>query len=109
MIAGTYVMAGELSTGMSVMKDGVNVAVIKDIQENKESVGKASVGKSVAVAYVGPTAGRQVDEGDILYSVITEEQFRQLRDAHKQLSDSEKNVLKEIAVIMRKQQPMWGV
>lgn len=109
MICGTYIMAGELSNGMHVMKDGVDVGVVKDIQDNKKSVGKAQAGKSVAVAYVGPTAGRQVDEGDILYSVVTEEQFRQLRTAVKHLSEPEKNVLREIAAIMRKTSPMWGL
>ena len=102
-------MAGELTTGMHVMKDGIDVALIKDIQENKESVGKAAVGKSVAVSYVGPTAGRQVNEGDILYSVVTEEQFRQLRAATKHLTDGEKNTLREIAAIKRKENPLWGV
>jgi len=109
LIAGTYIIGGELSTGMRVMKEGVEVGVIKDIQENKESVGKASAGKSVAVSYVGPTAGRQVSEGDVLYSVITEEQFRQLRAAVKKLSEAEKSIVREIATSMRKTNPLWGV
>jgi translation initiation factor 5B len=109
LICGMHIGAGELSTGMQLMKDGVAIAVVRDIQENKESVGKAGPGKSVAVSLQGPTAGRQCGEGDVLYSFITEEQFRALRAASKLLTEAEKQTLREIATIMRAQQPLWGV
>ncbi len=109
LICGMHVLAGELSTGMKLMKDGKEVAQVKGIQENKENVQIAAQGKQVAVSLQGPTAGRQVDEGDILYTAITEEQFRSLRDAAKLLSENEKQALREIAEQMRKTSPLWGV
>lgn len=109
LICGMHVLAGELKTGTYLMKDGKRVALVKDIQDNKESIGTASTGKSVAVSLVGPTAGRQCSEKDILYSEISEEQFRQLRLAAKQLSEQEKQLLREIAAMMRRENPLWGV
>jgi translation initiation factor 5B len=91
------------------MKAGVTVATVKAIQENKENIGKAATGKNVAVSLLGPTAGRQVSEGDILYTAINEEQFRALKAAAKHLTESEKHTLREIADIMRKENPLWGV
>jgi translation initiation factor 5B len=109
LICGMHIAAGELATGMQLMKDGVVLATVKDIQENKESVGQATAGKAVAVSLVGPTAGRQCDEGDILYTALTEEQFRSLRAAAKHLTEAEKQTMREIAEIMRRSNPLWGV
>jgi translation initiation factor 5B len=55
------------------------------------------------------TVGRQIDEGTVLYAAIPEEDFRKLRDLKSNLSDDQKVVLKEIAEIMRKDNPLWGV
>lgn len=109
LICGMHIIAGELKTGIYLTKDGVRVASVKEIQENKESTSSAAAGKSVAVSLVGPTAGRQVNEGDILYSEINEEQFRSLKNLSKHLKDSEKNVLREIAEVQRRTNPLWGV
>jgi translation initiation factor 5B len=109
LICGVFVMAGELSTGMQLMKNGVTVALVKEIRDNKENVAKVATGKSVAVSLQGPTAGRQVEEGDILYTALTEEQFRQLRAASKLLTEPEKNILRDIATVMRVNNALWGV
>ena len=109
LICGMTILAGELSTGMRLMKEGKEVALVKDIQENKESVGSASSGKAVAVSLLGPTAGRQCGEDDVLYSLVSEEEFRTLRNAAKHLTEAEKQTLREIAEIMRKENPLWGI
>ena len=109
MICGMNVLAGELVTGMLLMKEGKRIALVKDIQDNKESIGKASAGKAVAVSLVGPTAGRQCSEKDVLYSEVNEQQFRTLRAAVRQLTDAERQTLREIAAMMRRSNPLWGV
>ena len=55
------------------------------------------------------TVGRQINEGDILYSAIPEEHFRKLRQHKKYLSEGEKKIMKEIAEIMREKNPLWGI
>ena len=55
------------------------------------------------------TVGRQINENGILYSAIPEEDFRKLKGLKKHLSEEEKQILKEIAEIMREKNPMWGI
>jgi translation initiation factor IF-2 len=49
---------------------------IKGIQEHNENIGSATVGMEVAVAIDGPTVGRQIHEGDMLYVNIPEKHAR---------------------------------
>ena len=53
--------------------------------------------------------GRQIKEGDILYSAVPEEHFRIFKEYKQCLNAEEKDLLKEIAEIMRKTNPVWGV
>jgi hypothetical protein len=45
----------------------------------------------------------------VLYTAISEDHFRKLKEFKDYLSKSEKEVLKEIAEIMRKTNPTWGI
>ncbi len=109
-IVGVEVLAGALKVGTPLMKkDGVVITEAKSLQQEQENVEKAEKGKQIAVSLPNVTIGRQIHEGDILYSAIPEEQFRKLKEFKKYLSSEEIAVLKEIAEIMRKQNPMWGV
>jgi len=108
-IVGSEVLLGTAQTGTSLMKNGKQITTIREIQDNKENVNEAIKGKQVAIAYEGVTMGRQLQEGDELYSFITEEQFRKMKELKKYLRDDEKQTLREIAIIMRKENPLWGV
>ena len=55
------------------------------------------------------TLGRQIKEGDHLYTDIPEEDFKKLKELKKHLSKRELEVLKEIAEIKRKDNPVWGI
>jgi translation initiation factor 5B len=61
------------------------------------------------MAMDGVTVGRQINEGDFLYTDIPEEDFKKMKELKKHLSKRELEVLKEIAEIKRKQNPVWGV
>ncbi len=108
-IVGAEILIGKLKAGMPIMKDGKVLTTIKSIQAEKESVNVAGEGKQVAISMEGVTVGRQINEGDILYSATPEEDFRKLKEFKKYLTNKEIEVLKEIAVIMRKENPLWGV
>ena len=66
-------------------------------------------GKKVAVSMPNVIIGRQLQEGDILYSHITENEFRTYKEYKQHLSDEEKEILREIAEMMRTDNPVWGV
>lgn len=108
-IAGTEVLLGTLQTGTPLMKNGKAVTTAREIQEDKENVTETRKGKQAAVAYEKITIGRQLSEGDILYSLITETEYRKLKELKQYLTDDEKEALREIAAIMRKEKPLWGV
>lgn len=109
-VVGIEVLAGTLKAGTPLMKnDGTSITEAKSIQQEQENIEKAEKSKQVAVSLPNVTVGRQVNEMDVLYSAIPEEHFRKLKEFKKYLSQEEISILKEIAEIMRKGNPMWGV
>jgi translation initiation factor 5B len=108
-IVGVEVLGGTLKTGIELAKDGEKLAEVKAIQSEGKNIDKAEQGKEVAVSLPGVTVGRQINEEDILYSNVTEEDFRKLKDMKKLLSKSEIEVLKEFAEIKRKTNSVWGI
>jgi len=108
-IVGVDIIAGKIKVGAQVMKNNKQITFIKSIQHEKENVTEAEEGKQVAVSLPNVTVGRQINEGDILYSFITENDFRKLKKWKKFLNDNETTTLKEIAHIMRKKDETWGI
>ncbi len=106
-IFGIRVMAGTLRVKARLMKlDGKEIGSIKSIRTGEQSLQEAEQGKEVAVSMDGITIGRQVKEGDILYSDLNEKEARLLKD--EPLSVDEKMTLDEIRNIKKKENPFWG-
>jgi len=109
-VVGMDILAGNLKVGAPLMKsDGIAMTEAKSIQHDKETIEEAEKGKQVAVSLPKVTVGRQINEGDILYSAVPEEDFKKLKELKKYLSEEEKEILKEIAQIMRAKNPVWGI
>lgn len=108
-VCGVHVIEGKIKVGMPILKDGKIIAEIKSIQKEKESITEAKKDDEVAVSINGVTVGRQIDEKDILYSGISEDEFRRFKKLKKFLKDKEVEVIKEIATQMRKDNVVWGV
>jgi len=109
-IVGVQVVGGVIRHQVSLMReDGAMVGMIKGIQERNENVGSATSGQEVAVSIDGPTVGRQIHEGDILYVNIPEKHARIIEQELKpKMSDDELNILEEFLEIKRKKDPFWG-
>lgn len=109
-IIGVEIEAGRVKAGDPLMNaEGKKLTSVKSLQEGQETVTVAEQGKQLALAMEGVTIGRQVNEGDILYTDIPEEHFKKLKELKKYLSGREVDVLKEIIVIKRKENAVWGV
>ncbi len=109
-VVGVEVQLGSLKAGVRMMKkDGVALTTIKGIQKEQETVEAAERNQQVAVSLTDVTIGRQLMEADTLYTYIDEKEFRALKDIKDQLKEDEKDVLREIALIMREKNPVWGV
>lgn len=108
-VLGVEILGGKLRIGMKLMKDGKKITEVKSIQLDGENINEVEKGKQVAVAFPNVIVGRQISTGDVLYSLINEEDFKKLKSLRKLLSKDEVDVLKEIIEIMRKENPLWGV
>lgn len=109
-VVGVDVLAGKIKTGTPIMnKDGKEITSVKSIQHEKDSVSMVEAGKQVAFSMDNVTVGRQINEGDILYSSMPEEDFKKFKELKKLLSKEQVEILKEIAEIKRRNQPVWGI
>jgi translation initiation factor 5B len=102
-VIGVAVIKGRIRLGYPLMKeDGTKIGVIEGIQEKNEKKEEAKKGDEVAVAIDGPLVGRQIDEGDILYTYITFNQYEEiLKHGKKFLNGEDEELLKKIAQIVR--------
>ncbi len=88
-IVGIEVLAGTLRKRVRLAKDGRIIGLVKDMQENRVSVDEARKGKQLAIAIDNAVVGRNVDEGDILYTFITREELEMLEKYKKFMSEDE--------------------
>jgi translation initiation factor 5B len=109
-VVGVEVMKGVLTPDTELIKmDGSKVGHIKTVQLEKESVKQAEKDKQVAISLPGITGGRQINEDDILIIDIKEKEFKNYKRLRKLLSPEQAELLREIAEIKRKENPVWGV
>ena len=106
-IFGVRILGGKLRVKTQLMKiDGNNVGPVKSIRTGEQSLQEANQGDEVAIAMDGITIGRQLKEGDVLYSDINERDFRILKDEN--LNTDEGMIMDDIKSLRRKTSPFWG-
>ena len=100
-IFGINVTAGRIKPGYRMItRSGVMLGKIKGIQNEKEPAEIAKKGDRMAISIEGPTFGRQINEGDVLYTYIGEEDYKLLSNEFAHLiNDEEKALLKKIREI----------
>jgi len=109
-IVGVEIEIGRIKTGDPIMNmEGKKITAVKSMQEGKDNVNLAEQGKQLAMSMDGVTVGRQINEGDFLYADIPEDDFKKLKEFKDHLTKMEVVVLKEVAEIKRKENPVWGV
>lgn len=102
-IFGVKVLAGKVKVGIPLMdENGVDVARVKSLQDEKESVREATEGQELAIALPGVTFDRRMKDVSYLYSRIGGKQIKEFRDKKDLLSGGEIKVLGEIADIREK-------
>lgn len=99
-IVGVEVLGGNLTSGSRLMREDLKVCGrIKQMQKEKETIKAAKTGEKVAIAIDGVTIGRQINEGDIVYSFLSTEDLQKLPE--EDLTEDELYVLKEIRKLRR--------
>lgn len=109
-VVGVRILGGVIKPKSPVMRtDGTQIGVIKGIQDRGESLGEARYRDEVACSIEGPTIGRQIKEGGVLFVDIPEQHAKmveqELRDT---LSPDEIETFDEFLAIKRKENPFWG-
>jgi translation initiation factor 5B len=106
-IVGVRILAGRIKSGQRLMRgDGKEVGRIKSIRSGEVTVGEALQGKEVAVALDGPTVGRQINVGDVLYVDVPEGDARSLSSM--ELNQDEQDCLAQVHKIKEKEKKFWG-
>ncbi|MEK6908767.1 MAG: translation initiation factor IF-2 [Nanoarchaeota archaeon] len=108
-IFGVKVLAGKLKKNIQLIDEtDEQIARVKAIQEEKESVEEAFEGKELAMSLPGTNFERQLADKRYLYSQIGESQFKTFKKNKDLLSETEIKALMEIAEIKRKKKSDWG-
>jgi len=95
-VFGVEILAGVLKHDAPVQKeDGKDIGKIKQIEKEGKIIKEAKTGDKVAVSMEEPTIGRQINEGDMLQTVISPASLAGLKDVWNKLHDDEKQLLKE--------------
>ncbi len=109
-IVGIEVLAGKIKKDIYLINEkGKIVGRILSIQHEKKSLEEAKKGDKVAISIEDGVVGRNIEEGDILYTYITEQDFRNYKEKKDILDEETKQILREISSIFRKENPAWGL
>ncbi len=110
-IFGVEVLAGRLRSHVQLMdQDGRDVGEVLQIQSTGSPVPEAKAGEQVAISVRGPTVGRQIKEGDVLYTSPGSEEARTLMTRYRgALSEADLAVLDEIVKIKRSKNPLYAI
>lgn len=107
-IVGVEILGGVLRAGVKVMKDdGTVIGEVKALQEKGETIKEASIGMQVAASIEGATVDRNLKRGDVLFTVLSKEDYKKLKENMELLAPHEKNVIEDIREIMKRKEPMW--
>ena len=111
-VVGVRVLGGRIRSKRNLINsENRRIGSIQQIQDKGKTIDEARIGAEVALSIRGPTVGRQIDEGDILYIDLPEQSAIQLnREFKDKLTSDELDILQELLELKRKHvQPFWGV
>ena len=109
-VVGAEIISGKIVNGVGVMGlDGKSIGTIKDIQDSGRRVEEAKKGERVAVSIEGGSVGKNLKEGDILISNLSERDYSKLKTHRDILDKEDKEIIKEVVKIKRTKNPLWGI
>jgi len=108
-VVGVRVLSGTLERNVSVERKGELVGTVQGIQRQGDDIESAEEGEEVSVAIDGPTIGRDVKEGDVLYTSVPEKHAKALEQEFDDLLDeTTKKSLEEYLEEKRQVDPFWA-
>jgi translation initiation factor 5B len=109
-VFGIEVQKGKLRQKAMIMNsDGKVVGTVHQIQEEGKSVPELTRGKQAAISVSGPTIGRQINEGEIFYTLPSDAELRIINEKYLSgLSSDDNELLHEIIHARRRNTPLYG-
>jgi len=112
-VVGVEVLSGTLQRNTNVVtwegREPNRVGRIQGLQDQGEDVDEARAGEQVAAAIDGPTVGRQVEEGDELWTEIPEKHAKVLeQELREEIPADEREALGQYLDEHRNRDPFWG-
>jgi translation initiation factor IF-2 len=102
--------AGKIKSGLNLIDNQEEkIGRIKNIQSENKSVEEATEEMEVAISIPGVNFERVLADKEILYSDISESDFRKLKKNKDLLNEKEKKAIQEIAEIKRHKKEEWGI
>jgi len=109
-VFGIEILAGRLKPKVRLMNSsGAELGTVEQIQDKGKAITDAKLGDKVAISVSGPTLGRQIKEGDTIYTLPRSHEARLLRTKlAPSLSQDEREALQEIIEIKAPTDPLFG-
>ena len=112
-VVGVEVLAGTLQNNRNVGAFEGNefdrLGTLSGIQKQGDDVDEARAGERVSIAIDGPTVGRDINEGDTLWSEVPEKHAKILEQELKsEITADERESLAAYLDTRRKRDPFWG-
>ncbi len=102
-IFGVEVLDGRLKRNYRLMdKSGKVVGQVREIQKEKEKVEEASKGDQLAISCDGIHMGKNVNEGDVLFTYMTKDEIDMWEERISMLSEEEKELFEEMKKMLLK-------
>jgi len=110
-VVGVSVLAGSIKPGVQLMRDnGKIIGTVKQLQNQNITIQSARAGDKVACSIDDATYEKDFSDNEILYTFIPEKDFLKIKKGLASfLSKSEIELLKEIAAMQRRANPLWGL
>ncbi|MFC7116042.1 translation initiation factor IF-2 [Natronoarchaeum sp. GCM10025703] len=112
-VVGVEILSGTLQNNKAVArfeaKEPERVGQLKGIQDGGEDVDEARKGDRVSIAIDGPTVGRQIEEGDELWTELPEKHAKILeQELLEDIPPDERDALQMYLDKHRRRDPFWG-
>ena len=112
-VVGVEVIAGTLQNNRSVGffegNEFERVGSLSGIQKQGDDVDEARAGERVSIAIDGPTVGRDIEEGDTLWTAVPEKHAKVLeQELTEEITADEREALSGYLDTRRKRDPFWG-
>ncbi len=102
-IFGIKVEGGKLISGLNLLDEkGERIGRVKNMQSENKSVNEATEGMEIAISIPGINFERVLGDKNLLYSDISESQFKVFRKNKDLLTGNELRILQEIELVKKK-------